>query len=86
MASGRKLVLVTGRQLDDLLQIFPEIALFERVIAENVAVLYCPSTGETKMLAGPTPQAFIDYILQRGVSPFAIRSVNDATDVLKFHM
>ena len=28
LASGRKLVLVTGRQLDDLLQIFPEISLF----------------------------------------------------------
>jgi hydroxymethylpyrimidine pyrophosphatase-like HAD family hydrolase len=80
VASGRKLVLVTGRQLDDLLQIFPEIALFERVIAENGAVLYCPSTGESKLLAEPPPQDFIDSLRQRGVSPLAIGSVIVATD------
>ena len=40
--SGRKLVLVTGRQLDDLQQVFPEIDLFNRVVAENGAVLYHP--------------------------------------------
>jgi hydroxymethylpyrimidine pyrophosphatase-like HAD family hydrolase len=81
VASGRKLVLVTGRQLDDLLQIFPEIAFFERVIAENGAVLYRPSTGETKLLAEPPPQAFIDSLREHGVSPLAIGSVIVATDV-----
>ena len=29
-ASGRRLVLVTGRQVDDLLAVFPEVALFDR--------------------------------------------------------
>jgi len=81
LASGRKLVLVTGRQLDDLLQIFPEISLFERVIAENGAVLYRPATRETKLLAEPPPQVFLDSLRRRGVSPLAIGLVIVATEV-----
>ena len=45
-ASGRKLLLVTGRELHDLLNVFPEAALFDRVVAENGALLYRPSTKE----------------------------------------
>ena len=75
LASGRKLVLVTGRQLDDLRRIFPPISLFERVVAENGAVLFRPSTGETKLLAEPPPQVFVDALRQRGVSPFSAGSV-----------
>ena len=70
-ASGRKLLLVTGRQLDDLRQIFPQISMFERVVAENGAVLFRPATGETKLLAESPPQAFIDELNRRGVSPFS---------------
>jgi HAD superfamily hydrolase (TIGR01484 family) len=81
LASGRKLVLVTGRQLDDLQRIFPAISLFERVVAENGAILYRPSTGETKLLAEPPPQAFIDSLRQRGVSPVSIGSVIVASEV-----
>ena len=35
LASGRRLLLVTGRQLDELLGIFSQVELFERVVAEN---------------------------------------------------
>ena len=51
LASGRKLVMVTGRQLSDLQQVFPQLPLFERVVAENGAVLHRPATSETKQLA-----------------------------------
>jgi hydroxymethylpyrimidine pyrophosphatase-like HAD family hydrolase len=71
LASGRKLVLVTGRQLDDLRQIFPQISLFERVVAENGALLFRPATGETKLLAEPPPQAFVDALNRCGVSPLS---------------
>jgi hydroxymethylpyrimidine pyrophosphatase-like HAD family hydrolase len=74
-ASGRKLVLVTGRQLDDLQRILPQLALFERVVAENGAVLFRPSTGATKLLAEPPPHVFIDALRRRGVSPFSVGSV-----------
>ena len=36
-ATGRKLILVTGRELDELLRIFPGASLFERIVAENGA-------------------------------------------------
>jgi len=32
-ATGRKLVLVTGRELDELLRVFPRIDVFHRVVA-----------------------------------------------------
>ena len=80
LASGRKLILVTGRQLDDLRQIFPQLSLFERVVAENGALLFRPQTGEMKLLAEPTPQLFIDALHQRGVSPLSIGSVIVASE------
>jgi len=80
LASGRKLVLVTGRQLDDLRQIFPQLTLFERVVAENGAVLFYPQTGEMKLLAEAPPQVFIDALHQRGVSPFSTGSVIVASE------
>ena len=52
-ASGRKLLLVTGRELDELLSIFPDITLFDRVVAENGALLYRPATGERAPLGDP---------------------------------
>lgn len=75
LASGRKLLLVTGRQLDDLKRIFPQFTMFERIVAENGAVLFRPSTGETKLLAEQPPQAFIDALYQHGVSPLSMGSV-----------
>ena len=36
--SGRRLILVTGRELDELLEVFPQVDLFERVVAENGAL------------------------------------------------
>ncbi|PYU26455.1 MAG: phosphoglycolate phosphatase [Acidobacteria bacterium] len=80
LASGRKLVLVTGRQLDDLQQIFPQLSLFERVVAENGAVLFRPSTGETKLLAEPPSQVFLDALHRRGVSPLSFGSVIVASE------
>jgi HAD superfamily hydrolase (TIGR01484 family) len=37
--SGRKLILVTGRELPDLKAVFPRLDLCERVVAENGALL-----------------------------------------------
>jgi hypothetical protein len=66
-ASGRKLVMVTGRELPELLAIFPEIGLFDRVIAENGALLYRPGTGERKDLGDPPPPALVELLRERGV-------------------
>jgi hydroxymethylpyrimidine pyrophosphatase-like HAD family hydrolase len=63
--SGRKLVLVTGRQLDDLRDILPELELFDRVVAENGAVLYRPASKELSALGEAPPPAFARRLSER---------------------
>src|SRR4051812_4574110 len=78
-ASGRKLVLVTGRQLDELLGIFPAIDLFDCVVAENGALLYDPATRAVRILAETPPVAFADTLRQRKVGPISVGRVIVAT-------
>jgi hydroxymethylpyrimidine pyrophosphatase-like HAD family hydrolase/energy-coupling factor transporter ATP-binding protein EcfA2 len=79
VASGRKLVLVTGRQLDDLEQTFAHLALFDRVVAENGAVLATPATKEARLLDEPPPPAFVQALRDRGVNDLAVGRVIVAT-------
>jgi len=78
--AGRRVVLVTGRELDDLLKVCPEIGLFERVVAENGAVLYRPSSRETILLADPPPRAFCELLRRKSV-PFSAGRVIVGTHV-----
>ena len=48
--SGRKLLLVTGRELPDLVAVCPRLDLFDRVAAENGALLYDPATRQERPL------------------------------------
>jgi HAD superfamily hydrolase (TIGR01484 family) len=75
LESGRKLMLVTGRELDDLLDVFPHANIFERIVAENGALLYRPADKETRVLADPPPQAFVLRLQERGVEPISIGRV-----------
>ena len=68
-ANGRKLILVTGRQLSDLLRVFPDARLFDVIVAENGAVLYRPASRETRVLAPPPPAHFVEALRRRGVEP-----------------
>jgi hydroxymethylpyrimidine pyrophosphatase-like HAD family hydrolase len=77
--TGRRLVLVTGRELDELLEIFPEIGLFDWVVAENGALLYRPSDREEKVLAEPPSAEFVLALQQRGVGPISVGRVIVAT-------
>ncbi len=65
--TGRRLLLVTGRELDELLAVFPPIRLFDRVVAENGALLYRPGSGEREPLGEPPPPEFVDLLRARGV-------------------
>src|ERR1700745_1531825 len=56
--SGSKLLLVTGRELDDLAKVFPRFDLFDRMVIENGGVLYRPETREKKLLAEVPPKEF----------------------------
>jgi hydroxymethylpyrimidine pyrophosphatase-like HAD family hydrolase len=66
-ASGRKLLLVTGRELEELLGIFPQIDIFDLVVAENGALLYRPEDGERKELGEPPPDSLIDALKASGI-------------------
>lgn len=79
LATGRRLVLVTGRELPELLPIFPEIDLFEWVVAENGALLYKPATKEETRLADPPPERFVEMLKARGVGPISVGRVIVAT-------
>jgi len=69
--SGRRLILVTGRQLERLFQICPHCDLFDRIVAENGALLYNPTTKEQRVIGPPPPPAFVKELQRRGV-PFVI--------------
>src|ERR1700722_9552123 len=70
LQSGRKLLLVTGRQLDELKKVFPEIDRCELVVAENGGLLYNPTTQEERCLAEPPNPEFLDELTRKGV-PFS---------------
>jgi len=78
LASGRKLILVTGRELDELIGIFPAIDRFDCVVAENGALLYFPKSGERELLCEPPPEAFARTLHERGV-PIAVGAAIVAT-------
>src|SRR3984957_6375954 len=40
--AGRKVLLVTGRELPDLQRVFPQLGVFDVVVVENGALLYLP--------------------------------------------
>ena len=77
--SGRKLILVTGRELDDLGRVFPHLDYFDRIVAENGALLFRPSTSEEVLLAQPPPAEFIAGLQERCVSPLSVGRVIVAT-------
>jgi HAD superfamily hydrolase (TIGR01484 family) len=77
--SGRKLILVTGRELDDLMKVFPALHLFDRVVAENGAVLYRPATREEERLAEGPPEQFAKELRRRGAERVSVGRVIVAT-------
>jgi hydroxymethylpyrimidine pyrophosphatase-like HAD family hydrolase len=78
-ASRRKLIMVTGRQLPDLMEILPRLDLFDRVVAENGAVLYRPSDRSERALAEPPSAELVAALRLRGVSPVSVGRVIVAT-------
>ncbi len=73
--SGRRLLLVTGRELDDLLGVFPEAGMFDRIVAENGALVYNPATRKERLIGEPPPPGFLRALERRGVSCTAGRVI-----------
>src|SRR5262249_2000296 len=71
-ASGRKLILVTGRELPDLNRVFSQLALFDLVVAENGALLFDPREQVETPLADQPAPAFAHRLRELGVSPLSV--------------
>ena len=60
--SGRKILLVTGRELPDLKKVYPDFAVFHRIVAENGALLYRPATGKEILLCEPPSGVLVERL------------------------
>ena len=97
-ATGRKLILVTGRELRRLLEVFPEARLFDYIVAENGAVLHRTATRQSEILGQAPPEILLQELRRRQISPLAVGSaiistraehlevVSESLRKLKLHM
>jgi hydroxymethylpyrimidine pyrophosphatase-like HAD family hydrolase len=76
--SGRKLLMVTGREQGDLVNVCPQLDLFDRVVSENGATVYDPATKEAKDLCEPPDPRFVAALRGRGI-PVSVGRVIVAT-------
>ncbi len=70
--SGRRLLLVTGRLLPELLDVFPHVDLFDRVVCENGGLLYRPVDKSHELLAEPVNRLLVDELRAREVDPLHV--------------
>jgi HAD superfamily hydrolase (TIGR01484 family) len=76
--SGRRLFMVTGRELPDLKRVCPTLDRFEWVVAENGALLYRPATDETRLLCESAPAPLVEW-LRRYEIPLSVGEAIIAT-------
>jgi hydroxymethylpyrimidine pyrophosphatase-like HAD family hydrolase len=79
LASGRKLILVSGREVEDLFSTFPHTDRFEWLVLENGALLYHTASRREKALGSPPPERFVQRLRDSGVSPISVGRVILAT-------
>lgn len=77
--SGRRLVLVTGRPLEGLYDTFPQARLFDRIVAENGALLYRPETRDEVLLTTPADPGLVAALREQGVEPLSVGKAVVAT-------
>ncbi|WP_107671186.1 HAD family hydrolase [Cyanothece sp. BG0011] len=77
--AGGHLLLVTGRELSELKEVFNDLALFDGVIAENGAVFWQPGDEQVQLLAKPLPDEFVSSLIAQNVSPISQGQVLVAT-------
>ena len=74
-SSGRRLLMVTGRTLESLLEAFPNAREFDLIVAENGSTLYNPRTKTERILAEPPSEGFLEALRRRRVSPLEVGHV-----------
>lgn len=73
-ATGRKLILVTGRELRRLLEIFPEARIFDYIVAENGAVLHRTATRQSEILGQAPPEILLQELRRQRIAPVSVGS------------
>lgn len=73
-ATGRKLILVTGRDLRRLLEIFPEARVFDYIVAENGAVLHRTATRQSEILGQAPPEILLQELRRQHIGPISVGS------------
>jgi hydroxymethylpyrimidine pyrophosphatase-like HAD family hydrolase len=70
--TGRKLILITGRELNSLREVFSEFTIFDRMVLENGALLYQPASEVEQVLCEPVPENFVAELRLQKVSPLSV--------------
>jgi len=70
--SGRRLIMVSGRELPDLQRVFPELELFDLAVLENGGLLYEPASKTETVLGEPPPPALVERLRAEGVEPLSV--------------
>jgi HAD superfamily hydrolase (TIGR01484 family) len=76
--SGRKVILVTGREKPDLEKTFEHLDVFDYMVLENGAQLINPEKNEKEIMGKAPPSDFIRALEEKGV-PFSLGKVILAT-------
>jgi hydroxymethylpyrimidine pyrophosphatase-like HAD family hydrolase len=70
--SGRKLILVTGRELPELVVACPDLKLFDFVVAENGAVIFDPQKKQETVLAALPSEVLVARLRADGVPGISV--------------
>lgn len=74
-AAGWKLLMVSGRELDDLFSVFPHWKLFDALVLENGALLFDPASGKITPVAPAPPEEFVNRLKEKRVPMSVGRSI-----------
>ena len=77
--SGRKIILVTGREMKELEMVFPEYGVFDLIVAENGALILNPENQQEILLGSRPPDNFIDELKNKNVFPLSVGKIIVAT-------
>jgi hydroxymethylpyrimidine pyrophosphatase-like HAD family hydrolase len=80
-ATGMRLVLVTGRTWEELIDVFDPGSLFEQIVVENGAVVIDAASGHEQLLAPRVPPALVAELRRVGVTPLIVGRVLCSTAV-----
>lgn len=69
--AGGRLLLITGREMDDLVRVYPDLGLWDLAVTENGAVLLDPATGSVELLGEPPGAQLLDELRAAGVRPLS---------------